>query len=159
MFAGVYHWFPKMYGKLMNKTLGYWHFWITIIAAYGVFFPMHFVGLAGLPRRYYMNTAFPYFDDLQDINVVMTIFALIGGAAQLIFLGNFFWSIYKGKESGPNPWKATTLEWTTPVEATHGNWPGKLPVVHRWAYDYSKPGSDVDFIPQTTPLAEGEEPS
>ena len=159
MFAGVYHWFPKMYGRLMNKTLGYWHFWITIITAYGVFFPMHFVGLAGLPRRYYMNTAFPYFDDLSDINVVMTLFALVGGTAQLIFLGNFFWSIYKGKKSGPNPWRATTLEWTTPVEATHGNWPGKLPVVHRWAYDYSKPGSDVDFIPQTTPLSDGEEPS
>ncbi len=159
MFAGVYHWFPKMYGRMMSKTLGYWHFWISAIAAYGVFFPMHFVGLAGLPRRYYMNTAFPYFDDLADINVVMTIFALIGGTAQLIFLGNFFWSIYKGQKATQNPWRATTLEWTTPVEQTHGNWPGKLPEVHRWSYDYSKPGSDVDFIPQTVPLAEGEEPS
>ncbi|MCF6279417.1 MAG: cbb3-type cytochrome c oxidase subunit I [Flavobacteriaceae bacterium] len=159
MFAGVYHWFPKMYGRMINKTLGYWHFWITIAASYGVFFPMHFVGLAGLPRRYYTNTAFPYFDDLADINVVITIFALIGGVAQLIFLGNFFWSIYKGKKAPQNPWKSTTLEWTTPVEATHGNWPGKLPEVHRWAYDYSKPGSDVDFIPQTTPLADGEEES
>ncbi len=159
MFAGVYHWFPKMYGRMMSKTLGYWHFWISAIAAYGVFFPMHFVGLAGLPRRYYMNTAFPYFDDLADINIVMTIFALIGGTAQLIFLGNFFWSIYKGQKATQNPWRATTLEWTTPVEQTHGNWHGKLPEVHRWSYDYSKPGSDVDFIPQTVPLAEGEEPS
>ena len=159
MFAGIYHWFPKMYGRMMNKTLGYWHFWISIIAAYGVFFPMHFVGLAGLPRRYYMNTAFPYFDDLADINVLMTIFALIGGTAQLIFLGNFFWSIYKGKKATQNPWKATSLEWTTPVGQIHGNWPGKLPEVHRWSYDYSKPGSNVDYIPQTVPLADGEEPS
>ena len=95
MFAGVYHWFPKMYGKMMNKTLGYWHFWITITAAYGVFFPMHFIGLAGLPRRYYTNTNFPLFDDLSDINVVITMFALLGGLAQLIFLANFFISIYK----------------------------------------------------------------
>ncbi|AOW21492.1 cytochrome c oxidase subunit I [Urechidicola croceus] len=159
MYAGVYHWFPKMFGRMMNKTLGYWHFWITAIAAYGVFFPMHFVGLAGLPRRYYTNTAFPLFDDLADINVVITIFALIGGTAQLIFLGNFFWSIYKGKKATQNPWKSNTLEWTTPVEPIHGNWPGEIPAVHRWAYDYSKPGYESDWVSQTVPLKEGEEPT
>jgi len=159
MFAGVYHWFPKMFGRMMNKALGYWHFWLTMIAAYGVFFPMHFIGLAGLPRRYYMNTAFPYFDDLSDINVVITMFAILGGLAQLIFLANFFYSIYKGKKASQNPWNATTLEWTTPVEHIHGNWPGELPTVQRWAYDYSKPGADVDFIMQTVPLREGEEES
>ncbi|MDC9721209.1 MAG: cbb3-type cytochrome c oxidase subunit I [Urechidicola sp.] len=159
MFAGVYHWFPKMFGRMMNKTLGYWHFWLTSIAAYGVFFPMHFIGLAGLPRRYYMNTAFPYFDDLSDINVVITMFAILGGLAQIIFLANFFFSIYKGKKASQNPWKATTLEWTTPVEHMHGNWPGEIPAVHRWAYDYSKPGADEDFIMQTVPLKEGEEES
>ncbi|MBV1888341.1 MAG: cbb3-type cytochrome c oxidase subunit I, partial [Urechidicola sp.] len=129
MFAGVYHWFPKMFGRMMNKALGYWHFWLTAIAAYGVFFPMHFVGLAGLPRRYYMNTAFPYFDDLSDINVVITMFAILGGAAQIIFLANFFFSIYKGKKASQNPWNSTTLEWTTPVEHMHGNWPGEIPAV------------------------------
>ncbi len=159
MFAGVYHWFPKMFGRMMNKTLGYWHFWLTAVAAYGVFFPMHFVGLAGLPRRYYMNTAFPYFDDLSDINVVITMFALLGGLAQFLFLSNFFFSIYKGKKASQNPWNATTLEWTTPVEHIHGNWPGEIPAVHRWAYDYSKPGADEDFIQQTVPLKEGEEES
>jgi len=159
MFAGVYHWFPKMFGRMMNKTLGYWHFWLTSIAAYGVFFPMHFVGLAGLPRRYYMNTAFPYFDDLSDINVVITLFAILGGLAQLIFLGNFFWSIYKGKKAVQNPWKANTLEWTTPVEHIHGNWPGEIPAVHRWPYDYSKPGQDKDWVSQIVPLKDGEEES
>ena len=159
MFAGVYHWFPKMFGRMMNKTLGYWHFWITAIAAYGVFFPMHFVGLAGLPRRYYMNTAFPYFDDLSDINIVITLFALLGGTAQLIFLGNFFWSIYKGTKATQNPWKSNTLEWTTPVEHVHGNWPGKIPEVHRWPYDYSKPGRAEDWVSQVVPLEDGEEPS
>ena len=159
MFAGVYHWFPKMYGRMMNKALGYWHFWITVIAAYGVFFPMHFVGLAGLPRRYYANTAFPLFDDVADVNIVITLFAILGGAAQLIFLTNFFMSIYKGKKAEQNPWKANTLEWTTPVEHIHGNWPGEIPAVHRWPYDYSKPGQEKDYVSQITPLYEGEEES
>ena len=159
MFAGVYHWFPKMYGRMMNKALGYWHFWITVIAAYGVFFPMHFVGLAGLPRRYYANTAFPLFDDVADVNIVITLFAILGGAAQLIFLTNFFISIYKGKKAEQNPWKANTLEWTTPVEHIHGNWPGEIPAVHRWPYDYSKPGHEEDYVSQITPLKEGEEES
>jgi cytochrome c oxidase subunit 1 len=143
----------------MNKTLGYWHCWITVVAGYGVFFPMHFIGLAGLPRRYYANTAFPLFDDVADVNVVITMFAILGGAAQIIFLSNFFISIYKGKKAVQNPWESNTLEWTTPVEHIHGNWPGEIPAVHRWAYDYSKPGHDDDFVPQTVPLKEGEEES
>lgn len=163
MFAGVYHWFPKMYGKMMNKDMGYLHFWFTAISAYGVFFPMHFTGLAGLPRRYYSNTAFPMFDDLLHINKVMTVFALIGGAAQLIFLANFFFSIAKGKKAEKNPWKGNTLEWTAPVEHMHGNWPGEIPEVHRWAYDYSKTDESgelwggQDFTPQTVPIRQGEE--
>ena len=157
MFAGVYHWFPKMYGRMMNKSMGYAHFWLTFITAYGVFFPMHFLGMAGLPRRYYSNTAFPMFDNLADINVLITYFAIIGGIAQLIFIFNFFYSIWRGPKASQNPWRANSLEWTTPVEHLHGNWPGDVPVVHRWAYDYSKPGYDEDFVPQNVPLAEGEE--
>ena len=157
MFAGVYHWFPKMYGRMMNKSMGYAHFWLTFITAYGVFFPMHFLGMAGLPRRYYSNTAFPMFDNLADINVLITYFAIIGGIAQLIFIFNFFYSIWRGPKASQNPWRANSLEWTTPVEHLHGNWPGDVPVVHRWAYDYSKPGYEEDFVPQNVPLAEGEE--
>ncbi len=157
MFAGVYHWFPKMYGRMMNKSMGYAHFWLTFITAYGVFFPMHFLGMAGLPRRYYSNTAFPMFDNLADINVLITYFAIIGGAAQLIFIFNFFYSIWRGPKSKQNPWRGNSLEWTTPVEHIHGNWPGDVPVVYRWAYDYSKPGAEEDFVPQNVPLAEGEE--
>ncbi len=157
MFAGVYHWFPKMYGRMMNKSMGYAHFWLTFITAYGVFFPMHFLGMAGLPRRYYSNTAFPMFDNLADINVLITYFASIGGAAQLIFIFNFFYSIWRGPKAKQNPWRGNSLEWTTPVEHMHGNWPGDIPVVHRWAYDYSKPGAEEDFVPQNVPLAEGEE--
>jgi len=156
MFAGVYHWFPKMYGRMMNKKLGYIHFWVTFISAYGVFFPMHFLGLAGLPRRYYTNSEFPMFDGLSDINEIITFFAILGGLVQLLFVFNFFYSIFKGTKATENPWEANTLEWTTPIERIHGNWPGEIPSVHRWPYDYSKPGAEKDFIPQTEPLKEGE---
>ena len=166
LFAGVYHWFPKMFqGRMMNKNLGYVHFWITAIGAYGVFFPMHFIGMAGLPRRYYTNTNFPYFDDLADVNVVITIFALITGVAQLVFLYNFIHSMFYGKKGPKNPWKSNTLEWTAEVKHIHGNWDGPIPEVHRWAYDYSKLNKDEsdyvipgqDYVPQHIPLQDNEE--
>ena len=162
MFAGVYHWFPKMFGRMMNLRLGYVHFWITIVGAYGVFFPMHFVGLAGAPRRYYDYSVYGEFDSptgemMMDLNVIITIFAIIAALGQFVFLFNFFYSIYRGPKAVQNPWKANSLEWTTPVEHVHGNWPGELPTVHRWPYDYSKPGASEDYISQIVPLAEGEE--
>jgi cytochrome c oxidase subunit 1 len=156
MFAGVYHWFPKMFGRMMNTKLGYAHFWVTFVCGYGVFFPMHFVGLAGAPRRYYEYSAFTYLDGISDLNVVISIFAIIGSTGQLIFLFNFFRSIFRGQPAVQNPWKSTTLEWTTPVDRIHGNWPGALPEVHRWPYDYSNPEHDVDFVPQNVPLKDGE---
>lgn len=157
MFAGIYHWYPRMYGRMLNKNLGYVHFWVTAVCAYGVFFPMHFIGMAGLPRRYYTNTNFPLFDDLQDVNVIITMFALIGGVFQLVFLFNFFYSMFYGEKTVQNPWKSNTLEWTAPIEHIHGNWPGEIPEVHRWAYDYSKPGHEDDFVPQNVPMLAGEE--
>ncbi|MDB9873915.1 cbb3-type cytochrome c oxidase subunit I [Flavobacteriaceae bacterium] len=157
LFAGVYHWFPKMFGRMLNKNLGYIHFWVTAICAYGVFFPMHFIGMAGLPRRYYTNSNFPLFDDTSNVQILITVFALVGGLFQLVFLWNFFHSIFFGKKAEQNPWRSNTLEWTTPVERIHGNWPGEIPHVHRWAYDYSKPGHDEDFVQQHVPLKEGEE--
>ena len=157
MFAGIYHWYPRMFGRMLNKNLGYIHFWVTAVCAYGVFFPMHFIGMAGLPRRYYTNTNFPLFDDLQNVNVIITSFALVGGVFQLVFLWNFFHSMFFGKKSEQNPWKSNTLEWTAPVEHIHGNWPGEIPEVHRWPYDYSKPGHDEDFVPQNVPMKPGEE--
>ncbi len=156
MFGGVYHWFPKMFGRMMNKKLGYWHFWLTFICAYGVFLPMHFLGLAGVPRRYYTNDAYAPWAKLQDINVIVSIFAIVGVLSQIIFFVNFFYSMSKGTKSAQNPWDANTLEWTTPIVPGHGNWEGDLPVVHRWAYDYSKPGKAHDFVPQTVPMEEGE---
>ncbi len=162
MFGGVYHWFPKMFGRMMNMRLGYIHFWITIIGAYGVFFPMHFVGLAGAPRRYYDYSVYKDFDQgaldmIMDLNGIVTFFAIFAAIGQALFLFNFFYSIFRGPKAPQNPWNSTTLEWTTPVEHIHGNWPGELPVVHRWPYDYSKPGAEQDFIPQNVPLKKGEE--
>ncbi len=113
--------------------------------------------MAGLPRRYYTNTNFPYFDDLANINVVITVFALIAGLAQIVFLYNFIHSMFYGKRTEQNPWNSNTLEWTAPIEHFHGNWHGKIPHVHRWAYDYSKPGYKEDFVPQNIPLKKGEE--
>jgi cytochrome c oxidase subunit 1 len=151
MMSGIYHWYPKMFRRKMNETLGQVHFWLTLVSAYCVFFPMHFMGLAGVPRRYYANSAYDQFNVFIDMNQFVTIAALLGGAAQLIFLWNFFSSMRNGKRSEQNPWESNTLEWTAPVEHIHGNWPGEIPTVYRWAYDYSKPGSEQDFIPQNVP--------
>ena len=156
MFAGVYHWFPRMFGRLMIPQLGYLHFWVTFIGVYGVFLPMHFVGLAGVPRRYYTNQEFEMFADVQFINVIITLFAITAALGQFIFIFNFFASIFRGRVSNQNPWESNTLEWTAPVERIHGNWEGPLPEVYRWPYDYSKPGYEDDFVPQTVPLKEDE---
>jgi cytochrome c oxidase subunit 1 len=155
-FAGTYHWFPKLFGRMMNNKLGYAHFWLTLISAYGVFFPMHYLGLAGVPRRYYNYTAFEIFNGFADLNTLISIFAIIGGLAQFIFVFNFIYSAIKGPKAPQNPWNSTTLEWTTPVEHIHGNWPGAIPEVHRWPYDYSLPDREEDFVPQTEPLKEEE---
>jgi cytochrome c oxidase subunit 1 len=155
MFAGVYHWFPKMYGRFMNETLGKIHFWGTIISAYAIFWPMHYIGMAGVPRRYYSFDTFDAFRHFTDMNKFITVFAIISFFIQLVFVINFFYSIWYGKKmKTKNPWNANTLEWTAPIEPIHGNWPGNLPVVHRWAYDYNK--DEREFVQQHIPLKEGE---
>lgn len=160
MFAGVYHWFPKMYGRFMNRQLGYLHFFLTFFGAYGVFWPMHYLGMAGVPRRYYAFSNYDFTNDFGSLNIFITVCALIGFGSQFIFVVNFFLSIFRGRElTVLNPWKSNSIEWTTPIERIHGNWPGEIPEVYRWAYDYSKPGAEEDFIPQTTPLGTGEQES
>jgi cytochrome c oxidase subunit 1 len=154
MLAGVYHWFPKMFGRLMNPKLGYLHFWLTFISAYLVFFPLHFLGLDGVPRRYYAFTEFEFMKKWLTVNIFVTWAAILAALAQVAFLFNFFYSIFKGKVSPQNPWESNTLEWTAPVEHLHGNWPGEIPTVYRWPYDYSKPGHEEDFIPQTVPFSQ-----
>lgn len=154
MLCGVYHWFPKLFGRMMNEKLGYLHFWVTFVGAYLVFFPMHFMGIDGVPRRYYAFTEFPFMEKWVSVNVLVTWAAIVAAIGQLAFLYNFFSSIWFGKRATQNPWGSNTLEWTTPVEHIHGNWPGEIPTVHRWPYDYSKPGHHEDFIPQTIPFSE-----
>ncbi|MEO1448407.1 MAG: cbb3-type cytochrome c oxidase subunit I, partial [Bacteroidota bacterium] len=155
-FAGIYQWFPKFFGRRMNPRLGYIHFWLTFTSLYCVFFPMHFMGLGGVARHYYKYSAFEFMQGFGDVSVFITVSAIIGFFGQFIFLGNFFYSIFRGKKSTPNPWNANTLEWTTPVNPGHGNWPGEIPSVHRWPYDYSKPGVKEDFLPQHIPAEEVE---
>jgi cytochrome c oxidase subunit 1 len=154
MFAGVYHWFPKMFGRMMDEKLGYIHFWITFAGVYLIFMPMHYIGIAGFPRRYYTWTGFDTFSTFMNLNTFITVAAVLAFFAQLFFLFNFFYSIFRGRRATENPWKSNTLEWTTPVNPGHGNWPGALPVVYRWPYDYSKPGAPEDFIPQNVPFSQ-----
>jgi cytochrome c oxidase subunit 1 len=120
---------------------------------YLVFLPMHYVGIAGFPRRYYAWTGFDAFSQFADMNKFISIAAILAFFAQFIFIFNFFYSIFRGRRATQNPWNSTTLEWTAPIEPGHGNWPGEIPAVYRWPYDYSKPGSEVDFIPQNVPYS------
>src|SRR5215212_2020372 len=155
MFAGLYHWYPKMYGRYMNDTLAYIHFWVTMIGSYLIFWPMHYEGLAGMPRRYYDFSGWESFNMFAGLNQFISFVSIIVFAAQLLFVFNFFYSIFKGRKvTTLNPWGAASLEWTTPIRPGHGNWPGEIPEVHRWAYDYGKDGRD--FIPQTEPVGENE---
>ncbi|MFY0252833.1 cbb3-type cytochrome c oxidase subunit I [Chitinophaga sp. 30R24] len=155
MFAGIYHWFPKMFGRFMNNTIGYIHFWVTMVGAYFIFWPMHYEGLAGMPRRYYDVSNWASFKQFGGLNEFITIVVILVFAVQLLFVFNFFYSMFKGRKmTSLNPWHATSLEWTTPIHPGHGNWPGEIPEVHRWAYDYSKDGRD--FIPQTEPIGPDE---
>ena len=153
VFGAIYHWYPKMTGKMFNETLGKIHFWVTFLGTYLIYLPMHYLGFLGVPRRYFAlgNTEFIP-DSVQTLNASITVSALIVGSVQLIFLYNLISSLFKGKPAGPNPWGATTLEWQTPdTPPTHGNWGPALPSCYRWAYDYSVPGAEWDFLPQNFP--------
>jgi cytochrome c oxidase subunit 1 len=155
MFAGVYHWFPKMYGRYLNNNMAYIHFWVTLVGAYLIFWPMHYSGLAGMPRRYTDWSNWQSFNQFQGMNSFISTVAMIVFAVQLLFVFNFFYSMFKGRKvKDQNPWGANTLEWTTPINPGHGNWPGDIPEVHRWAYDYGKDGRE--FIPQTEPIGANE---
>ena len=150
LYGGLYHWYPSVTGRMLDDRLGKIHFWITFIGTYLVYFPMHYIGFLGVPRRYYSNDQYDFIpQSVNDLNQFITICALIVGATQFILLYNFVVSIYKGKKAGSNPWGACTLEWQA-LESPpgHGNWDVQLPVVHRWPYDYSLPGATADFVPQ-----------
>jgi cytochrome c oxidase subunit 1 len=146
--AACYHWFPKMYGRHMNEKWGNVHFWLTFVTYYATFFPMHYLGVAGMIRRVYDPNVYQYLQPLQPVSTFITISAFILGAAQLIFLANFFLSIFKGKKAEANPWEANSIEWSTPVPPGHGNWEGDIPEVHRGPYEYNVPGAPGDHVTQ-----------
>jgi len=150
IFGAIYHWYPKITGRMLNEAMGQFHFWVTFLGAYAIFLPIHYLGLLGVPRRYYEMSGTEFIPaSAQSLNAFITVVALIVGFAQLVFMFNLIWSAYKGRDAGSNPWRATTLEWQTPeTPPGHGNWGKELPVVYRWAYDYSVPGAAQDFLPQ-----------
>ncbi len=153
IYGAIYHWFPLITGRMLNEGMGQFHFWVTFLGAYLIYFPMHYLGFIGVPRRYYEigETGFIP-DSAQTLNAFITVAALVVGFAQLVFLYNMVHSYFRGRKSEPNPWGATSLEWQTPQKPpVHGNWGARLPVVYRWAYDYSLPGAGRDFVPQNMP--------
>jgi cytochrome c oxidase subunit 1 len=151
--GAIYHWYPLMTGRMLDETLGRIHFWVTFLGAYAIFLPLHYLGLLGVPRRYFEMGETSFIPpSAHTLNEFVTVVALIVGFTQLVFLYNLVSSLFKGKLAGHNPWRATTLEWQTPeVPPGHGNFGKTLPVVYRWAYAYSVPGHDEDFIPQNVP--------
>ena len=156
VFGAIYHWYPKITGRMLDDTLGKIHFWITFVGSYAIYYPMHYLGFMGVPRRYYAIEGTNFIpQSAHSLNVAITIAALVVGAAQILFLYNLIVSYFMGRPSGPNPWNATTLEWQTPeTPPVHGNFGKELPVVYRWAYDYGVPGVKFDFIPQNVPPSE-----
>ena len=152
MFAAIYFWFPKMFGRMMNETLGKVHFWLTFAPFFTIFFMQHFLGIQGAPRRYYAFTAYDYLQKTRGQNVIISLAAFFLVSAQLVFIVNFVWSLVKGRVAVANPWRATTLEWTLPSPPPHGNF-DTVPTVERWPYEYGVPAPEGDFATQTVPAA------
>jgi cytochrome c oxidase subunit 1 len=153
IFGATYYWFPKMFGRMMNESLARWHFWFSFIGTYAIFMPMHYLGMAGHPRRYSQLTEVAYLKPLMPLQKFITYAAIVTIAGQLIFLWNFFSSLRNGKKATDNPWEATTLEWTTATPPPHDNFGGHTPVVHNGPYEYSVPGAPRDYVMQTDPAA------
>ncbi|MFS2167966.1 cytochrome c oxidase subunit I [Variovorax sp. Varisp62] len=157
VFGGIYHWFPKVTGRMLDDRLGRLHFWITFLGTYAVFFPMHYLGVLGMPRRYYNFDGYKFIPPSAfSLNEVITVIAMIIALAQLLFIVNLAWSAWRGRPADANPWRAASLEWQTPTTPPgYGNWGPRLPVVYRWAYAYGEPGAAEDFIAQNAPPQAG----
>jgi len=150
IFAGTYFWFPKMYGRMMNETIGKWHFFLTFVGVYCIFMPMHYLGLAGNVRRYSAFTD-DYMLASQPLHVFITYAALFTGAVQVLFLFNLVWSRFKGPVAPVNPWEATSLEWTIPSPPPHNNFGDVHPVVYHGPNEYGMKGSTGDYVMQNSP--------
>jgi cytochrome c oxidase subunit 1 len=157
VFGAIYHWFPKISGRMLDDRLGHFHFWVTFLGTYLIYFPMHYLGVLGMPRRYYNYDNYQFIPpSAHTLNAFITVVALIVGVTQLVFVYNLIWSTFRGRQASANPWRAASLEWATPdTPPAHGNWGRHLPVVYRWAYAYSVPGAAQDFIAQNAPPEAG----
>ena len=153
VFGAIYHWYPKITGRMLHDGMGMFHFWFTFIGSYAIYYPMHYLGFLGVPRRYFSLGSTDFIPaSAASLNQAISIAAIIVGITQLVFIYNLVWSLFNGKKASDNPWNATTLEWQTATTPPgHGNFGKELPKVYRWAYDYSVPGADKDFIPQNEP--------
>ena len=156
VFGAIYHWFPLITGRYLHEGMGKFHFWVTFLGSYLIYFPMHYLGFVGVPRRYYEMYESPFITtSTVSLNQFITIAALVVGLSQLLFLYNIITSAKLGKKAKKNPWEACSLEWqTADVPPTHGNFGKELPVVYRWAYDFSVPGAKEDYIPQNVSPSE-----
>ena len=154
IFGGTYYWFPKMFGRMMNEWWGKLHFGLTFIGVNAIFIPMHLMGVMGQLRRYAQSTEFKFLEPLQPYQEFVSVAAFITAAAQIIFLVNFFWSMFKGRKASNNPWEATTLEWTISSPPPHDNFAGNIPVVNHSPYEYGVPGGPRDFVMQTDPAVQ-----
>jgi cytochrome c oxidase subunit 1 len=148
VFGAIHFWFPKMFGRMMNETVGKLHFVLSFIGFNLTFFPMHLLGAGGFPRRLADPYHYPYLSHLIPLNQFITFAAILMGFSQFLLLGNFIYSIFRGPKVGRNPWNANGLEWTAPSPPPHGNFES-VPVVYRGPYEYSSPLADEDYLPQT----------
>jgi cytochrome c oxidase subunit 1 len=157
VFGGIYHWYPKITGRMLDDRIGKLHFWITFLGTYAIYFPMHYLGFLGMPRRYHNYENYEFIPaSAHTLNEFITVVAVFVGIAQFLFVWNLVWSLLRGAKADPNPWRAASLEWTTPqTPPEHGNWGTRLPVVHRWAYAYNMPGAAGDVVMQNAPPEAG----
>ena len=151
MFAATYFWFPKMFGRMMNESLGKLHFWVTFLGVYAIFVPFHAMGMLGMPRRYSNFGEYEFLKNSHSLVLFVTVAAIITVLVQVLFYFNFLWSMFKGKKASENPWEATTLEWTTASPPPHDNFAGVIPTVYRGPYEFAVPGAPRDFIMQQEP--------
>jgi cytochrome c oxidase subunit 1 len=149
MFAAIYFWFPKMFGRYLDERIGKFHFWVTFVGVYCIFVPMHVMGLVGMPRRYSQFTEYGFLDKLHPLVLFVSISAIITITVQLLFYFNLVWSLFKGAKAPDNAWEATTLEWSTSTPPPHDNFAGVLPTVYHGPYEFAVPGAPNDFVMQT----------
>jgi cytochrome c oxidase subunit 1 len=159
VFAALNYWYPKMFGRMMHQGINSLHFALTFTFFNLTFFPMHILGMGGMMRRIYDPTLYDFLKPWQPMNEFITVSAFVLGASQILFAGNFVWSLFRGKKAAANPWLANSLEWSAPSPPPHGNWGETVPTVYRGPYEYSSPETAEDYLPQNSALRASPSPT